>query len=108
LNRREYLLSKVAEEGGELGQRAIKAMHFGLDEIQPNQEGGETLNNAERLIKEFADLLGIMEMLEEGGHISLPPLSAMIQAKKAKVEKFMLYSIERGALQKEPEAEVPF
>ena len=97
MKRFEHLLWVLAEECNEVGQRASKAARFGLAEIQP----GQPLNNAERLVDEYADLLGAMELLVEGGFIALPSNEAMrkkIDAKKAKVDKFLAYSAQCGTL----------
>lgn len=81
-----------------MAQRATKALSFGLLEVQEDQH----LNNAERILQEYADLVAVMEMLEAGGHISLDqrngPLRSMIEAKKQKVEKYLLYSAKCGTL----------
>lgn len=86
---KEHLIAILAEEGVEVAQRATKALRFGLTEIQP----GQTLNNAERITQEFADLCGIYELS------GLPPPSRdAIQAKKAKVLQFLGYSKECGTV----------
>lgn len=93
MNTPEYLLSVVEEECNEIAQRATKAQRFGLAEIQPGQE----LTNKERLIQEFNDLLGTLELLFGRPFIHCVRPS-MIEAKKAKVQKFMEYSRELGML----------
>lgn len=45
MKRHEHLLSILAEECCEVGQRVSKALRFGLDEVQPGQD----LSNAERI-----------------------------------------------------------
>lgn len=55
----QYLLGKLAEECAEVGQRALKAAQFGLDEVQP----GQALDNAERLHAELDELQAIVELL---------------------------------------------
>lgn len=60
MTRVQLLLGKVAEECNEVAQRALKAQQFGLNEVQE----GQTLNNLERLKKEFSDLLVVSRMLE--------------------------------------------
>lgn len=91
MNRAEYLLTQAASECNEVAHRITKAMHFGVGEIQPGQE----LTNAERVVAEYIDLCAVMEMLEAEGLIALPSGAARaadIAAKKAKVEKFILYA----------------
>lgn len=93
MNRKEHLLSIVAEECGEVAQRATKAMRFGLKEIQP----GHTQTNAVRLMGEFADLIGVIEMLQAEGH--LPPVpEGGPEAKKKQVEHYLKYSKSLGLL----------
>lgn len=101
LDRTEHLLSCLAEECTEVGQRVSKALRFGLSEVQP----GQPLTNAERIVGEIVDLLAVIGMLEECGAIDTPILLRLdntmmdaLDAKKAKVEKFMRYAEEQGAL----------
>lgn len=96
MNRVEHLLTILGEEGVEVSQRCSKALRFGLEEVQPGQD----LDNSERIRGEYIDLLAIMEMLVEEGHI-LPVHyidRPAIDAKKAKVEKFLAYSRQQGTL----------
>lgn len=102
MNRSEHLLACLAEECDEIGQRAMKALRFGIDEVQP----GQPFTNGERIISEFFDLLGVIDMLHREGVLprQLPGAdgNARIELKKAKVEKFMTYAIEQGALLPSP------
>jgi hypothetical protein len=96
MNRTEHLLWVLAEECAEVAQRASKAARFGLDEVQP----GQALTNEERLWQEMCDLCAVGEML-----ISLRGQGGLnrgdVDAKKAKVEKFLLYSAECGTYRPE-------
>lgn len=56
----QHLLGKVAEECMELGQRALKAQQFTLEEIQTGQD----LDNLERLRLEARDLQAQLKELE--------------------------------------------
>lgn len=97
MNRIEHLLGKIAEECAEIAQRAAKAQQFGLDEVEPKQD----YNNAERINHEFNDLLGVMELVQKelyGWQVGTVD-RARIEAKKAKVEKFLLYAMKVGTLQ---------
>lgn len=94
----EHLLACLAEECVEVAQRATKAMRFGLKEVQPGQE----LDNAQRIAEELHDLEGVLMMLYQRGVLKKPDaLTALTRAttKAAKVEKFMRYARERGALE---------
>lgn len=96
MTRTEHLLAILIEECGEVSQGTTRALRFGLRDIGPGQES----TNAERIMAEYADLLAVVEMLLEDR--SLPKhveIGAMINAKKAKVEKFLEYSSKVGTLQ---------
>lgn len=55
------LLTILAEECCEVGQRVSKALRFGLMEIQP----GQPLSNAERISEELGDLLATAEEMND-------------------------------------------
>jgi hypothetical protein len=97
MTRTEQLLFHVAEECAEVAQRASKAARFGLTEVQT----GQGLNNAERLMQEYADLVGVIELLVADG--SLPPLdprwNGAVEAKKKKVERYLEFSRQCGTLE---------
>lgn len=95
MNRQEHLLTILAEECAEVAQRATKALRFGLDEVQPGQD----LTNAERIVVELTDLFAVVLMLEEEGHLVLDG-SGGENAKRAKVEKYLLLSEMLGTLTK--------
>ena len=64
MQRKEYLLIQAASECNEVAHRITKALQFGLDEMQ----AGGTETNAEQIMREYFDLLGVMHMLiKEGG-----------------------------------------
>lgn len=96
MNRQEHLLTILGEEGVEVAQRCTKALRFGLSEIQPGQE----LTNAQRIRGEYIDLLAVMRMLVEDGAIE--PVTdddlPVMEQKRQKVEKFLVYSRECGTL----------
>lgn len=94
MNQIEYLLTCLAEECNEIAQRATKAQRFGVKEIQP----GQPLENGERIMVETQEFRAILRMLEAHGVLDTKEDEATIAAKIAKVEKFMHYSIEQGAL----------
>ncbi len=93
MNRTEHLLVKLMEECDEVSQRASKALRFGLSEIQP----GQRLNNSERIEEEAADLLGILEILQEEGCLNWPSFTAIAKS-RVKFEKVLLFSKECGTL----------
>lgn len=101
MNRAEYLLGIVGEEGCEVAHRVSKAIRFGVDEVQPGQPD----TNGERIRFEVYDV--IATYLIAGAEIDgLPPLhldadiiAQVTATKRAKIEKFMAISIEQGTLQ---------
>lgn len=90
MTRTEHLLDILIEECAEVIQRATKAKRFGLLEVQPEQEQ----NNLERLIYELNDVVAAADMVEPGWMHE-----GMIDAKKEKVEKFLVYSKQCGTLE---------
>jgi hypothetical protein len=95
MTRIEHLLSIVAEECNETSQRAIKALRFGINEVQERQP----LDNAHRLIYEFNDLCAVIDMLYEEGAIPYPYQADAKKLKKEKVNKYLNYAKECGTLQ---------
>ena len=109
MNRTEHLLVIVGEEATEvsleapalrMAQRAAKALRFGLAERQPAIAGvqdGHPDTNADRIMHEFADLLGVVEVLQAEG--LLPAVDReRVEKKKAKIEQYLQYSAEMGTV----------
>lgn len=96
MNRREHLLTISVEECGEVAQRLTKLLRFGPDEVQPDEHANpEKLTNRERVLREYADLVGVLEM----AGFSVDELDgAWIDAKKSKVAKYLEYSKAQGTL----------
>lgn len=98
MTRTEHLLIIASEECIEIAlamaQRTSKALRFSLLEVQPAQP----FTNAERIMAEFDDLVAVVEMLQ---HEGILPASSneRVDAKKRKVEEFLLFSAEQGTLQ---------
>lgn len=92
MNRLEHLMTILSEECGEVVQATTKAMRFGLEEGRDIQT-----TNAARMRSEINDLIAMVEMLEMEG-IDLSPDYDARAEKKAKVEKYLLYSVECGTL----------
>lgn len=102
MKRLEHLLFIVAEECCEVGQRASKAARFSMGEIQPGHE----MNNLDRMIQEFADLYGVIEMVLEmektPDMLASARFREMADAKKARVEHFFERSRANGTLDDPP------
>jgi hypothetical protein len=97
MNRKEYLLTKLAEECMEVGQRATKALTFSLEEIQEGQD----LTNAQRIELEFIDLCTVYAMLQKEGWLPIldeERANKLGAAKEKKIEHYGQYSLQLGTL----------
>jgi len=96
MNLKEYMLICMAEECDEVGQRCMKALRFSTTEIEP----GHTMTNAERIIGELHDLIAVATLLARDGVLpdEIMPSEAIIQAKAARIEKFMAISRDQGII----------
>lgn len=100
MNRLEHILTCVAEESNEVGQRACKALRFGLDEVQLGQ--AVPLTNWDRMLGEFHDLTAVLIMLAIDTGRSTADLTPPVEVMKAKmerVEKYMELARAGGALE---------
>jgi len=93
MNKEQLLLTILAEECAEVHQRCSKAIRFGMQEVQQ----GQPLNNKERILLEFNDLIATVELLFDCKSTDLID-EGKLKAKKEKVEKYMNYSIELGTV----------
>ena len=111
MNRQEHLLTILAEELGEtatefldLQKQISKALRFGVHE-----QRDLTTSNLERMFKEYNEILAMAEMVSDSivktsNGITFTDKGALyrdeelVAAKKAKVEKYLLYSKECGTL----------
>ena len=100
MNRLEHILTCVAEESNEVGQRACKALRFGLEEVQPGQE--LPLTNWDRMLGEYHDLQAMIIMLAAETDRTAQDILApeeVIRAKIDRVESYMDLARAGGALQ---------
>lgn len=95
LSYEQYLLTCLSEECDEVSQRALKAIRFGMSEVQE----GQPLNNSGRLLGEVADLLAILELLQDNGSLLDIQLGDAIDAKKNKFAQYAEYSRKLGILE---------
>jgi len=92
----EHLLILLSEECDEVSQRALKALRFGLSEIQKEQP----LTNEERIIYELNDLMAVVELLQEVDALPVNLFDRQkIHDKKLKVAKYLKYSQELGVVE---------
>lgn len=97
MNQLQHYLTKLAEEGAEVAQIALKTQQFGPGEVMP----GQPLNNFERCHLELDDLWAITEELNEKFGFCYAPNRERIEAKKAKVRKYLGFSIHLGMVEGE-------
>jgi len=95
MNKTEHLLTVLSEECAEITKEVSKALRFGLEDHAPNSHE----SNRERITKEVADFIGVVEMLYDNQIIKKPMLFD-IEEKKKKVAKYMQYAENTGALAK--------
>lgn len=103
MNRKEHLLTLLAEECIEIAKETSKALRFGVDDRYPIDSDE---NNAESIVKEFYDLNAVMDLLYEEEPLIKAAftkynLSEAVKAKQEKIEKYLLYSKEKGLLNEE-------
>jgi hypothetical protein len=94
MTRKEHLLVILMEECAEIQKECAKALRFGLDEFYA-PDGPET--NAESINREISDLVGVMQMLQDDGHLQLIDYKR-VEEKVKKVEKYLEYSKKVGTL----------
>lgn len=91
------------EECDEVSKESARALRFGLHDkwvenpLPPDWKDLPTPHDA--IIHEFYDLVTIMEVLYDTGAIKRPSdneIGELIAAKKARINKYMKYSAERG------------
>jgi len=94
MNRKEHLLTILAEECMEIGKECTKALRFGTEDHHPTQTG----TNAQKISDEYNDLLAVIGMLNDEGFLNVTIDKDKIKKKQEKVEKYLLYSKEHGTL----------
>jgi NTP pyrophosphatase (non-canonical NTP hydrolase) len=114
MNSFEHVLTCLAEECGEVATELLalqkechKALRFGLDDkvtfdpSGPRGTNGPT--NAEKIVDELNDLMGVVAKLSSLGAIPKDwQCDERSKRKVAKVESFMGYAEQVGALQPQP------
>ena len=95
MNHLQHYLTKLAEEGSEVVQIALKTQQFGPFEVMP----GQPLNNFERCHQEIDDLMAMVEELNERFGFGYAPNRKRIEAKKLKVRKYLCFSVALGMVE---------
>ncbi len=80
MKKHEIYLTCLSEECAEVAHRVSKALRFGLNEIEPEQN----YSNAERIAKEINDLFVVVDLLESA---NLIPNLRTSESKAAKITK---------------------
>jgi hypothetical protein len=97
MTRLEALLLQVSEEATEVAQAASKCMRFGTEHTWHTQVG----TAQSRLYQEFLELMALIEMCQDAGLIQacVDEIDRKaIDAKKERVEKYLLLSRELGCV----------
>lgn len=97
----EYLLVCLAEEAAEVQHRVMKALRFGIDEVQE----GQSLTNLERIAEEVRDFNFIsnsllMQTYLEDKPFSLTPIGREAGQKDIKFKKYKELAVRLGRLKK--------
>ena len=95
----EYLALVAMEECAEIQQALSKGMRFGFQDTHPAR-ANET--NAEEVLTEYYQLTAMMEALQQEGLLetfSASKIASIKRNKLAKVEHYMAYSKDQGALE---------
>ncbi len=106
MTRTEHLLFILTEECAEVAHRCSKAARFTLGEKQAENEltpdseltRESKYSNAERISLELTDIIEVAEMLRSEGSIPEFNQEHLKDSKKYKVDKFLGYSRNVGAL----------
>jgi len=96
MDRRQYLLSKLAEEASEISQISLKCQQFGMDDRYPDKDSNK---NSTKLGNELTDLWGIVAMLVDEGHLGFLLEEEKIIKKVQKVNRYYDYALKRGQIQ---------
>lgn len=94
MNIDQYCFLKIAEECNEIAVECSKIMQFGprsFNNLDPNH-----IENIHRLRNELNDLMGVLEFTQEQCGFEYIPNREQIDAKKAKLLKYMSISRELG------------
>ena len=98
MTRQEHLLACLTEECAEVIKEVCKIQRFGPNDHHPDIEDSKL--NVQRLKDEIVDLIGVVDMLQDEKFIDMDilGLEEQIEAKKARVEKYILYAKEKGTV----------
>ncbi len=106
MNLKEYILTCIGEEGGEVSQASSKCMRFGMTDNHPVH--GE-MHNVDSLVQEVNDLIAVVELLGERGFADTSRLNdfGAKQVKKEKFYKYLDYAKQCGTVDRSDEYNAP-
>jgi NTP pyrophosphatase (non-canonical NTP hydrolase) len=88
MNRKEELLTVLQEECAEVTQAISKIFRFGEESYHPKDRN--KISNYDHFITELGDIMGVIKLLAEDGHIDEEKLMAAAEAKVKKLETYMV------------------
>lgn len=88
MNIQEYLMTMVSEEAGEVTQAVSKMLRFGKDNSHPDKPEE---NNEYSLLKEFYQLQGMIEHLQQNEMLTTLPEEDIENIKRSKLRKVYHY-----------------
>ncbi len=94
MNGQQHLLVILSEECSEVIKNVSKALRFGLRDGYP----GSSKTNADNISSEITDVLAVVVMLVNEGYIEEPNRDGVLLKKTKKIEKYLLYSKQKGSL----------
>ena len=87
MNRKEELLTVLQEECAEVTQAISKIFRFGEENYHPKDR--KKVTNYDHFIMELGDIMGVIKLLAEDGHIDEEKLMKAAEDKVKKLDKFM-------------------
>ena len=91
MNRKKELYSILQEECGEVVQAVSKIIRFGEDSCSPKDR--KKIKNITKLEAEIGDIMGVLKLLIEEGHVNGEHILECAESKVKKLEKFMQYKL---------------
>jgi len=87
MNRKEELLVIMQEECAEVTQAISKIFRFGEESYHPKDR--KKITNSTHLETEIGDIMGVLKLLIEEGHINGDKIMKAAEDKVKKLDKFM-------------------
>jgi len=91
VSRKKELFSVLQEECGEVVQAVSKITRFGEDSCNPKDR--KKITNIKKLESELGDILGVLKLLIEEGHVDGENIMKCAENKIKKLEEFMQHKM---------------